>query len=108
MAVKGLGGFHIACDATNGEVVRELKRRKGRPHKPLAVMFPDVAQLRRHCAVSPAEEELLESPEHPIVLVDWQKLGPHGEPLGELARREPLGELAWTGGGRPTWRASGP
>jgi hydrogenase maturation protein HypF len=84
VAVKGLGGFHIACDATDGAAVRRLKRRKGRPHKPLAVMFADVAQLRRHCAVSPAEEGLLESPEHPIVLVDWQKLGPRGEPLGEL------------------------
>jgi len=91
VAVKGLGGFHIACDATDGRAVRELKRRKGRPHKPLAVMFADVAQLRRHCVVSAAEEELLESPEHPIVLVDWQRLGPGGEPLGELDGADPAG-----------------
>ena len=100
VAVKGLGGFHIACDATNGRAVRELKRRKGRPHKPLAVMFADLAQLRRHCSLAPGEVELLESPEHPIVLVDWQRLGPSGEPLGERAE----GAEAAAGAGGPAGR----
>ncbi|MBM3147387.1 MAG: carbamoyltransferase HypF, partial [Actinobacteria bacterium] len=84
VAIKGLGGFHLACDATDEQAVRELKRRKGRPHKPLAVMFADLDQMRVHCRVSAAEAELLQSPEHPIVLLEWRELGPSGEPLAEL------------------------
>jgi len=72
LAVKGLGGFHLACDATDGAVVRRLKERKRRPHKPLAVMFEGLDEVRRHCVVDAAEEELLTSPEHPIVLVAWR------------------------------------
>ena len=81
----------------------ELKRRKGRPHKPLAVMFADLAQLRPHCACSAEEEALLESPEHPIVLVEWQRLGPGGEPLGERAERRAVtaDERCWPGAARP-------
>ncbi|RPI31364.1 MAG: carbamoyltransferase HypF, partial [Actinomycetota bacterium] len=78
LAIKGLGGFHLACDATDGEAVRRLKRRKGRPHKPLAVMLSDLDQLRRHCLVDEAEAALLESPEHPIVLLRWREVGGHG------------------------------
>jgi len=78
LAVKGLGGFHLACDATDGDVVRRLKERKRRPHKALAVMFVDLEQLRAHCRVSPAEEELLTSPEHPIVLLPWREVAADG------------------------------
>ncbi len=83
VAVKGLGGFHLACDATNGDVVRELKRRKGRPDKPLAVMMTDLEEIHRHCTTDAIEEELLASPEQPIVLVRW--------PAGEAAARAKLG-----------------
>jgi len=83
VAIKGLGGFHLACDATDDSAVRRLKQRKGRPHKPLAVMFGDLEQLRRHCVVSIEEERLLASPEHPIVLLWW--------PEGEAALREEFG-----------------
>lgn len=76
LAVKGLGGFHLACDATAGDVVRRLKARKRRPHKPLAVMFPGLEELREHCLVGVREEELLTSPEHPIVLLEWRLDGP--------------------------------
>jgi hydrogenase maturation protein HypF len=72
VAVQGLGGFHLACDATDGDAVRRLKRRKRRPHKPLAVMLSDVDELRRHCRVTPAEQAVLTSPEHPIVLLEWR------------------------------------
>jgi hydrogenase maturation protein HypF len=71
VAVQGLGGFHLACDATNGAAVQELKTRKRRPHKPLAVMVSDVTEVRRHCRVTADEEELLQSPQHPIVLLEW-------------------------------------
>jgi len=84
VALKGLGGFHLACDATDGAVVRELKDRKGRPHKPLAVMFSGLEQLRAHCRVSEDEAELLESPEHPIVLLEWREVGPSAEMGPEL------------------------
>jgi hydrogenase maturation protein HypF len=72
LAVKGLGGFHLACDATDEAAVRELKARKRRPYKPLAVMFGDLQQARRECVIDDVEARLLESPEHPIVLVGWR------------------------------------
>jgi len=78
LAVKGLGGFHLACDATDGAVVGRLKERKRRPDKPLAVMFGDLDELRRHCRVDPEEADLLTSPEHPIVLLDWREVRADG------------------------------
>jgi len=69
VALKGLGGFHLACDATSGEAVAVLRRRKQRPDKPLAVMVADLAAAARLGSVSPAEAALLRSPERPIVLL---------------------------------------
>ena len=69
VAVKGLGGFHLACDATNPSAVGELRRRKLRVDKPFAVMLPDVDAVRRHCDVTPAEVDLLCSAARPIVLL---------------------------------------
>jgi hydrogenase maturation protein HypF len=69
VAVKGLGGFHLACDATDAAAVAELRRRKLRVGKPFAVMLPDLATARRHCELSAAEEALLLSRARPIVVV---------------------------------------
>jgi hydrogenase maturation protein HypF len=69
IAIKGLGGFHLACDATNARAVGELRRRKLRVDKPFALMMPDLETVKQHCLVSPAEEELLTSRERPIVLL---------------------------------------
>lgn len=69
LAVKGLGGFHLACDATNPAAVAELRRRKLRVDKPFAVMMVDFPTVKRHCHVSEAERALLQSPERPIVLL---------------------------------------
>ena len=69
VAVKGLGGFHLACDARNEAAVRQLRERKHRPTKPLAVMFADLNALRQVCEVSDAERAQLTSPRTPIVLL---------------------------------------
>ena len=69
-AIKGIGGFHLACDATNEEAVAELRRRKRRATKPFALMARNVSQIRRFCAVTHREEELLEAVSAPIVLLD--------------------------------------
>jgi hydrogenase maturation protein HypF len=69
VAVKGLGGFHLAVDATNQEAVARLRARKHREEKPLAVMSPDLSAVVRYAVVSRAEEALLTSKERPIVLL---------------------------------------
>jgi hydrogenase maturation protein HypF len=69
LGVKGLGGFHLACDATNSFTVEELRDRKGRVDKPFAVMAADMDVIRSICEVSPEEEALLTSREKPIVLL---------------------------------------
>lgn len=69
LAVKGLGGFHLVCDAFRREAIIKLRKRKNRPDKPLAVMCRDMNTVKEHCAVSPREEELLKSYHAPIVLL---------------------------------------
>jgi hydrogenase maturation protein HypF len=69
VAVKGLGGFHLACDATNDNAVRRLRERKGRVDKPFALMAFDVAAVGRLCFVDEDERQLLECRERPIVLL---------------------------------------
>ena len=67
--LKGIGGFHLICDATNAEAISELRRRKGRIDKPLAVMVRDIAEARELATVSDSEASLLVSKERPIVLL---------------------------------------
>jgi hydrogenase maturation protein HypF len=69
VAVKGLGGFHLACDATNDEAVNELRERKGRVDKPFALMAFDLETVEQFCHVNDDERELLTSRERPIVLL---------------------------------------
>jgi hydrogenase maturation protein HypF len=66
VAIKSLGGFHLACTLP---AVGKLRERKHRPHKPFAVMFRDVETIKRHCSVSEAEEAELLSPARPIVIL---------------------------------------
>ncbi|NJB68827.1 hydrogenase maturation protein HypF [Desulfobaculum xiamenense] len=69
MAVKGLGGFHLVCDATNAEAVARLRERKNRYGKPLAVMVPDLDTASAVAHVSPAEAKWLSGIERPIVIL---------------------------------------
>ncbi len=69
VAVKGIGGIHLACDAENAQAVERLRRRKNRPARPLALMCRSLQEVRRICDISSEEEALLESPRRPIVLV---------------------------------------
>ena len=69
VAVKGLGGFHLACDASSADAVGRLRRAKRRPDKPFAVMARDLEAVRRFCEVSEEEARVLCSPAAPIVLL---------------------------------------
>jgi hydrogenase maturation protein HypF len=69
VAIKGLGGFHLACDATDEDAVAELRRRKRRPNKPFAVMVAELDDARSRFDVGDDEGELLSSPRAPIVFV---------------------------------------
>jgi hydrogenase maturation protein HypF len=69
VAVKGLGGFHLAVDATSEEPVARLRERKRRPSKALAVMFASLEELRGSCRFGPEEEAMLLSPRRPIVVL---------------------------------------
>lgn len=69
VAIKGLGGFHLACRATDETAVSELRRRKHRYGKPIAVMMKDVEAAAEYCELSTTEEKLLASPRRPIVIL---------------------------------------
>ena len=82
VAIKGLGGFHLACDATNEQAVRELRRRKRRSNKPLAVMVRGLADAERLCHIDGVERDLLAGSVRPIVLLRRRAAGndAHGFP----------------------------
>ncbi|MCU0236070.1 MAG: carbamoyltransferase HypF [Acidobacteria bacterium] len=72
VAIKGIGGYHLACQAGNGTALERLRRFKGRENKPFALMAT-MAMIQRHCRVSAAEKRLLQSPQAPIVLLEAKK-----------------------------------
>lgn len=93
VAVKGIGGFHLAVDAGNDDAVRRLRQRKSRPDKPLAVMVKDLEMARVFAEVEAAEETALASPAAPIVIV---RLHPHS---GARLPRAPLRQKSGGPGG---------
>ena len=101
LALRGLGGFQLACDATNGEAINVLRTRKRRLSKPLAVMVSTLEGIEKHCLVSPEERKLLQSPECPIVLLRWkhsssnisQAVAPNLNYLGVMLPYTPLHHL---------------
>ena len=103
VAIKGLGGFHLACDAVNPHAVAELRRRKLRVDKPFALMFASIDQVKQHCFLSKQEQDLLESPARPIVLLTRKPSSPiavevaPGQPtLGVMLPYTPLHYLLYT------------
>jgi len=100
LGIKGLGGFLLACDATNEAALKVLRERKRRPSKPLAVMMASLEEVGQHCLVSPEEEQLLSSPQCPIVLLRWEKessvcreVAPGTKYLGVMLPYTPLHHL---------------
>ncbi len=96
IAVKGMGGFHLMCDATNEQSVRQLRERKRRPFKPFAVMFPDVAAIEKTASITPEENDWLQSAQRPIVLLRKSReylapsVAPHIDRVGAMLPYTPL------------------
>lgn len=115
VAVKGLGGFHLMARADRDAVVRELRRRKRREAKPLALMYPDPDRVARDAELSAAERRLLQSPAAPIVLLRRRArargiaaaVAPDNPCLGILLPHTPLHHLLLRAWGRPVVATSG-
>ncbi|MBA4601823.1 carbamoyltransferase HypF [Thermoactinomyces mirandus] len=99
VAIKGLGGYHLACDAYNEETVRLLRKRKNRPNRPLAVMAANIDVAKAICDVSEQEEKIMRSPEAPIVILKKrdsqlaESLAPGMNTLGVMIPYTPLHHL---------------
>lgn len=76
VALKGIGGYQLLCDARDGRAIQRLRDRKNRPHKPLAVMFPTLQAVETACDVSPEARALLTSRQAPIVLLNSRRMLP--------------------------------
>lgn len=119
VGVKGIGGYHLMCDAGSAAAVAELRRRKQRPDKPLAVMFPLAGSdgldvVRRHASLSDAEAELLAGPVRPIVLVSRRpdsgladNVAPGLREIGAFLPYSPLHQLLLEGFAGPLVATSG-
>lgn len=104
VAVKGIGGFHLVCDAENHGAVATLRSRKFREDKPFAVMCRDMEEARAHCHVCVEEERLLCSPQRPIVILNRKKgssiapaVAPFQKTLGVMLPYSPLHHLLLNG-----------
>jgi len=119
VAIKGVGGYHLICDAANDEAVKRLRRRKHRPHKPLAVMFPTrgndgLEAVREHLDLSETATQAILDPARPIVLTRKRKqsalssaLAPGLRELGVFLPYSPLHHLLLQEFGDPVVATSG-
>ncbi len=114
VAIKGLGGFHLACDATNANAVKRLRARKHREAKPLALMVADLAAARELAVITSQEEALLSSPRAPIVLsrrrpstAVAEEVAPGNPYLGLMLPYTPLHHLLLAAVRRPLVMTSG-
>jgi len=74
-AVKGIGGFHLCCDALNADAVKRLRKLKHRPVKPFAVMMKDMDTVRRECITEEGQDRILTGPQKPIILLQKKDAG---------------------------------
>lgn len=114
LALKGIGGFHLACDAADAEAVAALRRRKGRYAKPFALMARDLDVIARHCVLDAAAAELLRQPAAPIVLLPVREgtglaegVAPGQDTLGCMLPYSPLHHLLLADWDRPLVMTSG-
>jgi hydrogenase maturation protein HypF len=114
VAIRGLGGFHLACDATNAAAVERLRNRKRRFAKPFALMARDMAVIRRYCHVNAAEHSALTSAQAPIVVLDAQSaeklpasVAPGVNSLGFMLPYTPLHHLLMKQNDKPLIMTSG-
>ena len=114
VAVKGIGGYHLACDALNGEAVGRLRGRKHREDKSFALMASSVGMVKTYCHVSAAEERLLASRPRPVVLLERragaalpETVAPRVGTLGFMLPYAPLHHLLLEGAERPLVLTSG-
>ena len=114
IAIKGMGGFLLACDATSKEAVDLLRHRKIRPSKPLAIMVSSIEEVKKHCYVSDEEEKLLTSTPSPIVLMKCknnssisQEVAPNLRYLGVMLPYTPLHHILLRQTGLPLVMTSG-
>ncbi|MGH4123260.1 MAG: carbamoyltransferase HypF [Clostridium sp.] len=96
-AIKGLGGFHLACDGLNETAVDNLRKRKKRPFKPFAVMIKDIETVKSHCRVSQLEEKILTGIKKPIVILNQKEsydlpgnIAPNQKTLGVMLTYTPI------------------
>jgi hydrogenase maturation protein HypF len=104
VAIKGLGGFHLACDAKNQDAVSSLRSRKFREDKPFAVMCQNIDEVKEHCEVNEEEEKLLLSVERPILILRRRgnspiahAVAPYQDTLGVMLPYSPLHHLLLNG-----------
>jgi hydrogenase maturation protein HypF len=97
LAIKGLGGYHLACDATNEDAVRKLRLRKKRSDKPFALMAFNLELIKKHCEVNAQEQQLLQSQQRPVLLLDKksssnivEEVAPNQTTLGFMLPYTPL------------------
>ena len=116
VAIKGLGGFQLACDAGNEQAVARLRERKKRQRKPFALMARDLTVIRRYCRIDESLAALLQSPAAPIVIVDVDddaparvaaSVAPGMASLGFMLPNTPLHHLLLQRMGRPIVLTSG-
>ncbi len=113
IALKGIGGYLLLCDATNPEVLKTLRKRKHRPTKPFALMYPSLEMLENDVVLRGYEKEMLQSPQAPIVLLNIKNeiesgvvldlIAPKLSQLGVMLPYTPLFELITEGVGKPQY-----
>jgi hydrogenase maturation protein HypF len=102
VAIKGIGGYHVACDATNGEAVRALRERKYRKEQPFAIMVKNLAAARAAVRLSDSDEALLQSPPRPILVAparaSFAHVAPDNADLGVMLPYTPVHHLLFAAG----------